>query len=64
MLAGAASAVLAGAVMRHHRGEPAVQRQRPVRRRRSLLWGPVIAALMRKTHEAAHWGREPTRTQA
>lgn len=59
MLAGAASAMLAGAVMRHHRGEPLVQRrpaserQRPARRRRSLLWGPVIAALMRKTHELA-----------
>ena len=59
MLAGAASAVLAGAVMRHHRGEPVVQRQpfserrRPARRRGSLLWGPVIAALMRKAHEAA-----------
>lgn len=64
MLAGAASAMLAGAVMRHHRGEPVVQRQRPVRRRRSLLWGPVIAALMRKTHEAARWGREPIRTKA
>jgi membrane protein len=59
MLAGAASVVLAGALMRHRRGEPLVRRrppaeyQRATRRRYPMWWGPVIAALMRKTQELA-----------
>ncbi len=57
MLAGAASAAMAGALMRHRRGEPLAQRRPPAERRRiarrhrSVLWGPIVAALMRKTSE-------------
>ena len=59
VVAGAASAALAVAVMRHRRGEPLVQRKpmaerhHPARRKRSVLWGPVITALMRKTAQLA-----------